>query len=104
MKTSDRYKKLILASLEIDHLKQRLSTENINYNENILVSEFKGDDYCFNNKSANLAINELCQEGHLKLTKADHVCSQAEYKGMRVHLHEDISSLGTKAMSNIVKG
>ena len=98
--SKDRYKILIIASLEAQQLKLEYEKKLIEISNNITAGELSSRR--FNLEDAKNAISEL--RGHdLIISKCEHVKSSAHFKDVQIYLHSDFENPSLEAMINILK-
>lgn len=102
METSLRYKKLIDAQLRMLQAKKEYQRAASEVNSNLLVAEQKNDD--FDSTAAKHAFTEiLVEKEDLKIVSANHVGATLTYRDIEVHLHHNMSRIGSETLRRLLK-
>ena len=102
METSLRYKKLIYAQLRMLQAQKEYQRAASEVNSHLLVAEQKNND--FDSTAAKHAFTELLVEkGELGIVSASHVGATLTYRDVEVHLHHNISRVGSETLRRLLK-
>lgn len=101
MRQVDRYKRMIVAKLDMLQAQHDYRAAKDKLHENILVSELNGEQHDYRNVIAEEALAELVSSDIVVIEKCDHVQAQLKYKDVDVYLHDSVP-VGSKGLYNII--